>query len=205
MVSCVARSPIDRTWDHAAGGADADGGVRSGAADRGLAGGSRANRPGGDWRGRVGEDYDVPTGALAARDSGLNILAQVRKAVGSLDEVKRVIKVVGICERRAFRVRDTPGGKRVLGVDAGGLRRGRTSHAVGGGLQYVADGTFPVRSRRCFSCVAEAFDGLKFTSGPPSGPLVCSRLVRARLGRTRVSRDVTRRSPHIRQRSKSHD
>jgi len=51
--------------------------------------------PGGDWRGRVGEEYDIETGAKAARDSGLNILAQVRKAVGSLDEVERVIKVVG--------------------------------------------------------------------------------------------------------------
>ena len=51
--------------------------------------------PGGDWCGRVGEDYDVPTGARAARDSGLNILAQVRQAVGSLDEVEQVIKVVG--------------------------------------------------------------------------------------------------------------
>ncbi len=51
--------------------------------------------PGGDWRGRVGDEYDVPTGARAARDSGLNILAQVRKAAGSLDEVERVVKVIG--------------------------------------------------------------------------------------------------------------
>ena len=36
--------------------------------------------PGGDWRGRVGETYDIEAGARAARDSGLNILAQVRKA-----------------------------------------------------------------------------------------------------------------------------
>jgi len=51
--------------------------------------------PGGDWKGRVGETYDVPTGARAARDAGLNILAQVRKAAGSLDAVVRVVKVVG--------------------------------------------------------------------------------------------------------------
>ena len=51
--------------------------------------------PGGDWKGRVGETYDIPTGACAARDAGLNILAQVRKAVGSLDAVVRVVKVVG--------------------------------------------------------------------------------------------------------------
>ena len=51
--------------------------------------------PGGDWKGRVGEAYDVQTGARAARDAGLNILAQVRKAAGSLDAVVRVVKVVG--------------------------------------------------------------------------------------------------------------
>ncbi len=51
--------------------------------------------PGGDWRGRVGETYDIEAGARAARDSGLNILAQVRKATGSLDAVVRVVKVIG--------------------------------------------------------------------------------------------------------------
>ena len=96
--------------------------------------------PGGDWRGRVGEDYDVPTGARAARDSGLNILAQVRKAVGSLDEVERVIKVVGFVNRRAFGVRGSPGGEWLLGADARGVWRGGAAHTLSGGLQHAADG-----------------------------------------------------------------
>ena len=50
--------------------------------------------PGGDWRGRVGDEDNIETGARATRDVGLNILAQVRTSVGGLDEVERVIKVV---------------------------------------------------------------------------------------------------------------
>ena len=45
--------------------------------------------------GQVGADYTVEQGAAAARTAGLNILAQVRKATGSLDTVKRVVKLVG--------------------------------------------------------------------------------------------------------------
>ena len=45
--------------------------------------------------GHVGADYSVEEGAQAARAAGLNILAQVRKATGSLDAVARVVKVVG--------------------------------------------------------------------------------------------------------------
>ena len=46
------------------------------AVDSGPAAGRRLARPG--WR-----EYDIETGARAARDSGLNILAQVRKAVAA--------------------------------------------------------------------------------------------------------------------------
>ena len=52
--------------------------------------------PGAAWSGgQVGADYSVKEGAQAARAAGLNILAQVRKAAGSLDAVARVVKVVG--------------------------------------------------------------------------------------------------------------
>ena len=52
---------------------------------------------------------------------------------------------------------------------------------------------------------ADANSGLKVTSGPACGPLVVRGYFGRGFGRTRVSRDVTRRSPHIRQRSNSHD
>ena|SRR5437867_3052818 len=46
--------------------------------------------------GRVGADLDLPAGKLAARQVGLAILATVRGELGSLDRVRRVIKVIGM-------------------------------------------------------------------------------------------------------------
>ena len=46
--------------------------------------------------GRVGDDLDVAAGKMAARQTGLAILATLRAELGSLDRVKRVIKVLGM-------------------------------------------------------------------------------------------------------------
>ena len=46
--------------------------------------------------GRVGEDLNVEQGKVAARQVGLAILATLRNELGSLDRVKRVIKVLGM-------------------------------------------------------------------------------------------------------------
>jgi len=46
--------------------------------------------------GRVGADLDVEAGKGAARQTGLAILATLRSELGSLDRVKRVIKVLGM-------------------------------------------------------------------------------------------------------------
>ena len=46
--------------------------------------------------GRVGADLDLAAGKLAARQVGLAILATLRSELGSLDRVKRVIKVLGM-------------------------------------------------------------------------------------------------------------
>ena len=46
--------------------------------------------------GRVGADLDVAAGKAAARQTGLAILATLREQLGSLDRVKRVIKVLGM-------------------------------------------------------------------------------------------------------------
>jgi len=46
--------------------------------------------------GRVGADLDKEEAKLAARQTGLAILATIRAHVGSLDKVKRVIKVLGM-------------------------------------------------------------------------------------------------------------
>jgi enamine deaminase RidA (YjgF/YER057c/UK114 family) len=46
--------------------------------------------------GRVGADMDMEQGKLAARQVGLTILSTIRTNLGSLDRVKRVIKVLGM-------------------------------------------------------------------------------------------------------------
>jgi enamine deaminase RidA (YjgF/YER057c/UK114 family) len=47
------------------------------------------------WTGRLGLDLTVEQGRAAARDCAMNLLAQTRDALGSLDQVARVIKVTG--------------------------------------------------------------------------------------------------------------
>ena len=46
--------------------------------------------------GRIGEDLDMEEGKLAARQVGLAMLATIKNQVGSLDKIKRVIKVLGM-------------------------------------------------------------------------------------------------------------
>jgi enamine deaminase RidA (YjgF/YER057c/UK114 family) len=46
--------------------------------------------------GRVGENLDIAAGKAAARQCGLAILSTLRKELGSLDRVKRVVKVLGM-------------------------------------------------------------------------------------------------------------
>ena len=47
-------------------------------------------------RGKLGRDLTVEQGYQAARETGLNLLAVVRANLGSLDKVKRVVKVLGM-------------------------------------------------------------------------------------------------------------
>lgn len=46
--------------------------------------------------GRVGDDVEIEEGKLAARQVGLTILSTIKTNLGSLDKVKRVIKVLGM-------------------------------------------------------------------------------------------------------------
>ena len=43
--------------------------------------------------GRLGEDRDLEYGQRAARACGLMLLAQIKKALGSLDRVERIVKL----------------------------------------------------------------------------------------------------------------
>jgi enamine deaminase RidA (YjgF/YER057c/UK114 family) len=46
--------------------------------------------------GRIGKDLDIEQGKLAAQQVGLAILSTIRAHLGSLDKIKRVIKVLGM-------------------------------------------------------------------------------------------------------------
>ncbi|HEX4850447.1 MAG TPA: RidA family protein [Puia sp.] len=46
--------------------------------------------------GRVGQDVDIEQGKLAARQVGLTMLSSIRSSIGSLDKIKRVIKLLGM-------------------------------------------------------------------------------------------------------------
>jgi enamine deaminase RidA (YjgF/YER057c/UK114 family) len=52
----------------------------------------------GGVRGVVGEDVDLETARRAARICGLNLLAQMRTALGQLSRVRRVVKLNGFVQ-----------------------------------------------------------------------------------------------------------
>jgi|HubBroStandDraft_1064217.scaffolds.fasta_scaffold517466_1 enamine deaminase RidA (YjgF/YER057c/UK114 family) len=56
------------------------------------------NTGGAAWagKGKVGRELTTAQGAQAARDAGLIMLAKIRGALGSLDRVKRIVKVLGM-------------------------------------------------------------------------------------------------------------
>jgi len=46
--------------------------------------------------GKIGEELDIEQGKLAARQVGLTMLSTIKTHLGSLDRVKRVMKVLGM-------------------------------------------------------------------------------------------------------------
>jgi enamine deaminase RidA (YjgF/YER057c/UK114 family) len=51
--------------------------------------------------GRVGADLDLEAGKAAARQTGLALLATLKSELGSLDRVKRVVKLLGMVNSTA--------------------------------------------------------------------------------------------------------
>jgi enamine deaminase RidA (YjgF/YER057c/UK114 family) len=47
-------------------------------------------------RGKVGKDLTLEQGYAVARDVGINLLGSARALLGSLDRVKRIVKVLGM-------------------------------------------------------------------------------------------------------------
>ena len=57
--------------------------------------------------GRLGEDVSVEEGAAAARACAIMLLAQIKKAIGSLDRVERIVKL-GVFVNSASTFSDQP-------------------------------------------------------------------------------------------------
>jgi enamine deaminase RidA (YjgF/YER057c/UK114 family) len=84
--------------------------------------------------GRLGAGLDVAAGRVAARECMLNLLAQARSAVGSLERIGRIVKVLGfVACTEDFR--DTPqvidGASLVLQTAFGPERGAHARAAVG--------------------------------------------------------------------------
>ena len=85
--------------------------------------------------GRLGAELDVPAGYAAARLAGLGILASLRKELGTLDHVRRVLKVLGAvnCTPRVYPAARRPERlQRIVcpRLRPGGRRRRRTAVGV---------------------------------------------------------------------------
>jgi enamine deaminase RidA (YjgF/YER057c/UK114 family) len=85
------------------------------------------------WVGRLGAGLTVEQGRLAARDCALNLLAQTRDALGSLDRVAQVVKVVGFvaCTPEFGAVPAVVDGASTLLLDVFGDRGRHARTAVG--------------------------------------------------------------------------
>ena len=55
-----------------------------------------ARRDGKVWVGKLGLDMDTDTGKAAARTIALDLMATLQNHIGSLDKVKRIVKVMGL-------------------------------------------------------------------------------------------------------------
>ena len=55
-----------------------------------------ARRAGQPWVGKLGKDMNTETGKAAARGVAIDLIATLKAQVGSLDRVKRIVKVMGL-------------------------------------------------------------------------------------------------------------
>lgn len=55
-----------------------------------------AKRDSKPWVGKLGKDMDTETGKAAARGIAIDLMATLKTQVGSLDRVKRIVKVMGL-------------------------------------------------------------------------------------------------------------
>jgi len=55
-----------------------------------------AKQDGQPWVGKLGKDMDTKTGKAAARSIAIDLMSTLQSHLGSLDKVKRIVKVMGL-------------------------------------------------------------------------------------------------------------
>lgn len=55
-----------------------------------------AKRDGKPWVGKLGKDMDTETGKTAARSIAIDLISTLQNHLGSLDKIKRIVKVMGL-------------------------------------------------------------------------------------------------------------
>lgn len=104
--------------------------------------------------GRLGEDMDVDAGYAAARQTGLAMLATLREHLGSLDQVGRLIKLLGLvrCTESFESQPAVINGcselfRDVFGEDAGVAARSAIgTNALPGGIAVEIEAIFEVKN-----------------------------------------------------------
>jgi enamine deaminase RidA (YjgF/YER057c/UK114 family) len=102
--------------------------------------------------GKVGADIDVTMGQAAARQTGLAILASMKAHLGSLDRIKRVIKLLGMvdCPPEFKQHPQVVNGcselyRDIFGEEAGvGVRSAVGMGSLPGGMAVEIEGVFEI-------------------------------------------------------------
>ena len=55
-----------------------------------------AKRDGKPWVGKLGQDMDTEAGKAAAKSIAIDLIATLQDHLGSLDRIKRIVKVMGL-------------------------------------------------------------------------------------------------------------
>ncbi len=96
--------------------------------------------PDGLIKGRLGEDMTLEQGQHAARICAINLIAQMKAALGDLERVKRVVKLGGFVNAAKDFVDIPESGERLFGSDGRGFRRPRKACALSCCLPCPAHG-----------------------------------------------------------------
>ena len=86
-----------------------------------------ARRDGKPWVGQLGRDTDTATGKLAARAVAIDLLGTLHAAIGDLNKVERIVKVMCLVNSTPRFHRAASGDERMLRIVGRGVQRTRSA------------------------------------------------------------------------------